>query len=58
VSEWQVVGADPERLVMAQWAYGSDAYARTVCGLGRSPLLLTAALRAALTSPVRPGREK
>ncbi|MEV4453029.1 hypothetical protein [Streptomyces mirabilis] len=33
----------------------AHAYARTVCGLGRSPLLLTAALRAALT---RPGREK
>ncbi|MER7691773.1 hypothetical protein [Streptomyces sp. NPDC097610] len=32
----------------------AHAYARTVCGLGRSPLLLTAALRAALT---RPGRE-
>ncbi|WP_079053003.1 hypothetical protein [Streptomyces phaeochromogenes] len=33
----------------------AHAYARTVCGLGRSPLLLTAALRAELT---RPGREK
>jgi len=33
----------------------AHAYARTVCGLGRSPLLLTAALRAALP---RPGREK
>jgi hypothetical protein len=32
----------------------AHAYARTVCGLGRSPLLLTAALRAALP---RPGRE-
>ncbi|MFE6487500.1 hypothetical protein ACFVGN_31830 [Streptomyces sp. NPDC057757] len=32
----------------------AHAYARTVCGLGRSPLLVTAALRAALT---RPGRE-
>uniref|UniRef100_A0AAU1I6Y7 Uncharacterized protein n=1 Tax=Streptomyces sp. NBC_00180 TaxID=2903632 RepID=A0AAU1I6Y7_9ACTN len=32
----------------------AHAYARTVCGLGRSPLLLTAALRTALT---RPGRE-
>ncbi|MEU9367687.1 hypothetical protein AB0D71_23980 [Streptomyces avermitilis] len=32
----------------------AHAYARTVCGLGRSPLLLTAALHAALT---RPGRE-
>ncbi|MDQ0947061.1 hypothetical protein QFZ24_000984 [Streptomyces phaeochromogenes] len=33
----------------------AHAYARTVCGLGRSPLLLTAALRAELTPP---GREK
>lgn len=33
----------------------AHAYARTVCGLGRSPLLLTAALRAVLP---RPGREK
>ncbi|MEH0417529.1 hypothetical protein [Streptomyces sp. B21-083] len=33
----------------------AHAYARTVCGLGRSPLLLTAALRDALT---RPGRER
>lgn len=33
----------------------AHAYARTVCGLGRGPLLLTAALRAELT---RPGREK
>ncbi|MFJ8028158.1 hypothetical protein [Streptomyces sp. NPDC096311] len=32
----------------------AHAHARTVCGLGRSPLLLTAALRAALP---RPGRE-
>ncbi|MFI9759147.1 hypothetical protein ACIHFB_14510 [Streptomyces sp. NPDC051963] len=32
----------------------AHAYARTVCGLGRSPLLLTAALRAELP---RPGRE-
>ncbi|MER5198665.1 hypothetical protein ACWD3J_37445 [Streptomyces sp. NPDC002755] len=32
----------------------AHAYARTVCGLGRSPLLLTAALRSAL---IRPGRE-
>jgi len=29
----------------------AHAYARTVCGLGRSPLLLTAALRAGLTRP-------
>ncbi|MGW2050648.1 hypothetical protein ACWCPF_36550 [Streptomyces sp. NPDC001858] len=35
----------------------AHAYARTVCGLGRSPLLLTAALRAALTRPGRQRRE-
>ncbi|MGW1717919.1 hypothetical protein [Streptomyces sp. NPDC002156] len=32
----------------------AHAYARTVCGLGRSPLLLTAALRTALTRPGTP----
>ncbi|MEU3612884.1 hypothetical protein ABZ725_11315 [Streptomyces sp. NPDC006872] len=32
----------------------AHAYARTVCGLGRSPLLLTAALRAELTRPGTP----
>ncbi|MEU1185498.1 hypothetical protein ABZ464_49395 [Streptomyces sp. NPDC005820] len=35
----------------------AHAYARTVCGLGRSPLLLTAALRTALTRPGRQRRE-
>ncbi|MET8979327.1 hypothetical protein ABZX85_27340 [Streptomyces sp. NPDC004539] len=35
----------------------AHAYARTVCGLGRSPLLLTAALRTALTRPVGHRRE-
>lgn len=32
----------------------AHAYARTVCGLGRSPLLLTAALRTALARPGAP----
>ncbi|WP_210592405.1 hypothetical protein [Streptomyces sp. GESEQ-35] len=46
------------RLRMAGHVAGAEevaahAYARTVCGLGRSPLLLTAALGAALTPPGR-----
>ncbi|EFG64455.1 hypothetical protein [Streptomyces sp. SPB074] len=40
----------------------AHAYARTVCGLGRSPLLLSAALAASCTAdvpaPARPAREK
>ncbi|EFL29207.1 conserved hypothetical protein [Streptomyces himastatinicus ATCC 53653] len=35
----------------------AHAYAQAVCGLGRSPLLLSAAL-AASAAPVAPGREK
>ncbi|WP_416968143.1 hypothetical protein [Streptomyces sp. 4F14] len=34
----------------------AHAYARTVCGLGRSPLLLTAALRDALARPEAPAQ--